>query len=126
MEYQSEVPETIQIALMTSIEPNELQVYILQHVEEKTSYATIRDRVMGIARNRISMSSPMEVSPTIARVAVSPKKIEPVTAEGHVFNFDAFNYRYEKSGLLSTTWRSLLCDMPCPCAISCTTEVNSI
>jgi hypothetical protein len=57
-EYQFEVPEMIRIALMTSIVPTDLQDFILQHVDESTKYEAIRDRVMGVARNRISMATP--------------------------------------------------------------------
>jgi hypothetical protein len=57
-EYQFEVPEMIRIALLTSIVPSDLQDFILQHVDDNTKYELIRDRVMGVARNRISMATP--------------------------------------------------------------------
>jgi hypothetical protein len=60
-EYQFEVPEMIRIAPLTSIVPSDLLDFILQHVDDNTKYELIRDRAIGVVRNRISMATPTAI-----------------------------------------------------------------
>ena len=59
LEHEVDIPDQIQMALLTSMVPADLQDYIFQQAEVMTTYAETRDKVMGLARNRVTMATPV-------------------------------------------------------------------
>jgi hypothetical protein len=57
-EFEEKLSPKMQMAILTSILPADLQDFIFQQATEKDEYHTIRDRVMALARNRVSMATP--------------------------------------------------------------------
>ena len=59
LEHDVEINDQIKTALLTSMVPTDLQDYIFQWAEVNVGYESTRDRVMSLARNRVTMSKPV-------------------------------------------------------------------
>ena len=61
-EHNADIDEKIKIALLTSILPSNIQDHVFQQAD-KDDFAEIRDKVVTLAVNRVSLSrpKPMEV-----------------------------------------------------------------
>ena len=64
-EFQEELSDTVQVAILTGMLPRDLQDMVFQmgHLGETMKYAAVRDRVMSIASHRAQMvtPSPMDI-----------------------------------------------------------------
>lgn len=66
IEFQEELSDSVQVAILTSMIPRDLQDMVFQmgHVGEVLKYAAVRDKIMSIASHRAQMATPtpMEIN----------------------------------------------------------------
>ena len=56
----ADLPDIVELeSLLTSLVPPDIQGYIFQLAESTVTYETVRDKVVSLARNRITMSTPV-------------------------------------------------------------------
>ena len=63
-EFEEKLSERMKIALVLSMAPLDIQDLMYQHVDNVKDYAAVRDKIKGIAQNRVSRSlpTPMDTS----------------------------------------------------------------
>ena len=59
VEHDIEVDEKIQVAILTSLCPGDVQDLVFQWADDKAKYNDIKDKIVALAQNRAAMSKPM-------------------------------------------------------------------
>ena len=91
-EHDTDLDPRIKVALLTAVLPADLQDYVFQWSDGKSTYEEMGDRIISMAINRVSMSKPI------------PMEVHKVAAE--MWNEESTTMRVTGSRSRRNSWRS--------------------